>query len=83
MGLTMMNMSKGWEPTPPQHTTLKPRLERQRSELPRGGKDLVAQIGAELRAVFAPVPPGRLAGVDELLSQIDGWRHESWNGDRG
>jgi hypothetical protein len=64
----MNNLDMGWRPKPPQNSTPKPRLERQRSELPRGGKDVAAQIGAELRAVFAPVP-----GADELLSQIDGW----------
>jgi hypothetical protein len=77
----MMDLDTGWKPKPPQNTIPKRRLERQRSELPRGGRDMAAQIGAELRAVFAPVPPGRLAGVDELLSQIDGWSREGWNRD--
>lgn len=55
----------------------KPRLERQRSELPRGGKDLVAQIGAELRMVFTPLRP--LYGADDVLAQIESWSNDTLN----
>jgi hypothetical protein len=79
----MMNdLDMGWRPKTPGNATPKPRLERQRSELPRGGKDVAAQIGAELRAVFAPMPAGHLVGADDLLSQIDGWS-DRWNRDCG
>ncbi|MEJ0050669.1 MAG: hypothetical protein WDN02_05605 [Methylovirgula sp.] len=72
----MMNRDKGWEPIPPQNAIPTRRLERQRSELPRGGKDMVAQIGAELRAVFAPVPMSKLSGTDDLFARIDLWNDD-------
>ena len=72
----MINRDKGWEPIPPQNTAPKPRIERQRSELPRGGKDMGAQIGAELRAVFGPVPMDNFSGKDDLFTQIDLWNDD-------
>ena len=72
----MMKRDKGWEPVPPRYMASKPRLERQRSELPRGGKDMGAQIGAELRSVFAPVPMTKLSGSDDLFARIDLWNDD-------
>ncbi|WP_297298090.1 hypothetical protein [uncultured Methylovirgula sp.] len=70
-GLTMKIWEMGGEP--PQRQSAKPklRLERTRAELPRGGKDMAAQIGAELRAVFALPTAGSLANTDELLARLD------------
>ncbi|MEW6437395.1 MAG: hypothetical protein AB1508_09555 [Pseudomonadota bacterium] len=71
-GLMMKTWDRGWEPVEQRQTARpKPRLERPRSELPRGGKDIGAQIGAEMRAVFT-LP----TGTDDLLAQLDRW-HES------
>ncbi len=74
---------RGWEPGGQNGAKSKPRLERARSELPRGGKDIAAQIGAELRIVFGPPAATELRGADEMLSQIDGWSRESSKWDRG
>jgi hypothetical protein len=77
-GLKMSSLDVGWEVQGSlENVEPKPRLERKRSELPRGGKDMGAQIGAELRAVFAPAPEGRFSGADDVLSQLDGWATES------
>jgi hypothetical protein len=73
---TMMDWDVGWEAKPPQNATPRWRLERPRSELPRGGKDMMAQIGAELRAVFAPVPMSKLSGRDDLFARIDLWNDD-------
>lgn len=64
----MKTWDRGWDPAAVQRQNArpKPRLERQRSELPRGGKDIAAQIGAEMRTVFT-LP----AGTDELLARFD------------
>ncbi len=72
----MRDWDMGWAPKPPENAALKPRLERARSELPRGGKDMASQIGAELRIVFGPPAPTELGGtelggLDEVLAQID------------
>jgi hypothetical protein len=73
----MKDQKMGWEPGRPQSGTPKPRLERQRSELPRGGKDIAAQIGAELRAVFA-LPLGNHAFVtDEVFPPLDTWSEDN------
>jgi hypothetical protein len=65
-----------WEAFRLQTVDVKPRLERQRSELPRGGRDMAAQIGAELRTVFAPVPMSKLSGGDDLFGRIDLWNDD-------
>ncbi len=72
----MMDLDTGWKPKPPQNAIPTRRLERQRSELPRGGRDMAAQIGAELRAVFAPVPISKLSGRDDLFARIDLWNDD-------
>ncbi len=54
----------------------KPRLERQRHELPRGGREIGSQIGAELRSVFAPVPMTKLSGSEDLIARIDLWNDD-------
>ncbi len=67
-------MIKDWEmswESERQLTRPKLRLERARSELPRGGKDMASQIGAELRLVFGPPVARELAGADEMLSKMD------------
>jgi hypothetical protein len=65
-----------WEAERLQTVDVKPRLERQRSELPRGGRDIAAQIGAELRTVFAPVPMSKFSGRDDLFARIDLWNDD-------
>jgi hypothetical protein len=72
----MTNWDMGWQAERLQIVDTKPRLERQRSELPRGGRDMAAQIGAELRAVFAPVPMSKLSGRDDLFARIDLWNDD-------
>ncbi|QAY95205.1 hypothetical protein CWB41_05225 [Methylovirgula ligni] len=62
--------NKGWEPGRQRETRPSLRLERHRSELPRG-KDMAAHIGAELRTVLVPHPTEKLSGLDELLARID------------
>jgi hypothetical protein len=72
----MRDWDMGWEAERLQTVNAKPRLERQRSELPRGGRDMMAQIGAELRAVFAPIPMSKLSGRDDLFARIDLWNDD-------
>jgi hypothetical protein len=72
----MSDWDMSWEAKHLQTVNAKPRLERQRSELPRGGRDMAAQIGAELRAVFAPVPMRKLSGGDDLFARIDLWNDD-------
>jgi hypothetical protein len=72
-GLTMKDWDMGWEPESQRSARPRPRLERARLELPRGGKDIAAQIGAELRIVFAIPVVGAIAGIDELLTRIKIW----------
>jgi hypothetical protein len=72
----MRDWDMGWEAERIRTVNAKPRLERQRSELPRGGRDLAAQIGAELRAVFAPVPMSKLSDRDDLFARIDLWNDD-------
>lgn len=63
--------NKGWEPERPRETRPRPRLERQRCDLPRG-KDMASRIGSELRAMFPlPQPTDELAGVRELLARLE------------
>jgi hypothetical protein len=63
----MKTWDRGWDPAQQrQNARPKPRLERPRAELPRGGKDIAAQIGAEMRAVFT-LP----TGTDDLLARFD------------
>ncbi len=69
----MWDWNKGWEPGRQRETRPGPRLERHRSELPRG-KDIAAHIGVELRAVLVPHPAEKLSGLEELLAQIDARR---------
>jgi len=48
------------------------RVERERSESPRGGKNLGGQIGEELRAVFSVARvPHELDGLHELLNALE------------
>jgi hypothetical protein len=72
----MTDWDMEWEAERLQTVDVKPRLERQRSELPRGGRDMAAQIGAELRAVFAPVPMSKFSGRDDLFARIDLWNDD-------
>jgi hypothetical protein len=72
----MSDWDMSWEAKRLQTVNVKPRIERQRSELPRGGRDMAGRIGAELRTVFAPVPMSKLSGGDDLFARIDLWNDD-------
>ena len=66
----MMDWDMGWEPT------RRRKRDDAASRAPALGtaarrRDMAAQIGAELRAVFAPVPMSKLSGADDLFARID------------